>query len=97
MKNYENIYILKGSMTENDAMEEIEKIKKYFKEVKIFKRKNDVNGYLGNKRLAYEIRGEKTGYYYITYFEGAGQNVLEIERNLRINENVIKFMTIRVD
>ena len=97
MKNYENVYILKGSLTEEQAKNEIEEIEKYFGNVKTFKSKENLNGYQGKKNLAYEIKGEKTGYYNITYFEGTEQEVSEIERNLRINNNVIKFITIRID
>lgn len=97
MKNYENIYILKGSLTEEQAKNEIEEITKYFKDVKTFKNEKSLNGYQGKKNLAYEIKGEKTGYYNITYFEGIEKNVTEIERNLRINDNVMKFITIQID
>lgn len=96
MKNFENIYILKGSLSEQQAIKEIENIKQYFENVEIFEKQNDENGYLGLKRLAYTIRGEKTGYYYITHFEGTENKVADIERQLRLNENVIKFITIRI-
>lgn len=95
MKNYENIYILKGSLTEEQAKKEIEEIKQYFENVKTFEKKNDVNGFLGKKNLAYEIKGEKQGYYFITYFEGTESKVEKIENQLRLNDNVIKFITVR--
>lgn len=99
MKEFENIYILRGSLTEEQVKTEIENIKQYFKNVKISKNKENINGqlgYLGLKRLAYTIRGEKTGYYYITHFEGTENKVANIEMQLRLNENVIKFITIRI-
>lgn len=95
MKNYENIYILKGSLTEEQAKKEIEEIKQYFESVKTFKKENDVNGFLGKKKLAYEVKGEIAGYYYITYFEGTENNVEKIENQLRLNDNIIKFITVR--
>lgn len=95
MKKYENVYILKGSLTEEQAMKEIEKIIKYFDKVKIFENKEALNGYQGLKRLAYTVKGEKTGYYYITSFEGIEKQVTDIENNLRLNDNVIKFITVR--
>ena len=95
MKEFENIYILKGSLTEEQAKSEIEEITKYFKDVKTFKNEESLNGYQGKKNLAYETKGEKTGYYNITYFEGTEKDVIEIEKNLRINDNVIKFITVR--
>lgn len=96
MKNFENIYILRGSLTEEQAKKEIENIKQYFKDVKIFAKENDTNGYLGLKRLAYTIKGQTTGYYFVTYFKGTENKTAEIEKQLRLNENVIKFITIRV-
>lgn len=96
MENFENIYILKGSLTEEQAKKEIENMKSYFKDVKVFEKQNDVNGYLGLKRLAYTVKGETTGYYYTTYFEGTDKNATEIEKKLLSNENVIKFITIRI-
>ena len=99
MKKFENVYILKGSLKEEQALKEIENIKQYFKDVKVSKNKANINGqlgYLGLKRLAYTVKGEKTGYYFITYFEGTDDEVTEIERQLRLNDNVIKFITIRI-
>lgn len=96
MKKYENAYILKGSLTEEQAKKEIEEITKYFDKVKIFENKEALNGYQGLKRLAYTVKGETTGYYYITSFEGTDKKVTDIENNLRLNNNVIKFITIRL-
>lgn len=104
MKNYENVYILKGSLTEEQAKNEIEEIKKYFKNVKLYKDSSDIlnlfnnaiSGYQGKKNLAYEVKGEKQGYYFITYFEGTENKVKKIENQLKLNDNVLKFITIRV-
>ena len=96
MKNFENIYILKGSLSEQQAIKEIENIKQYFENVEIFEKQNDENGCLGLKPLAYTIKGEQTGYYNVTYFTGTDREVAEIEKQLRLNENVIKFITIRI-
>lgn len=96
MKKYENVYILKGSLTEEQAKKEIEEITKYFDKVRIFENKETFNGYQGLKHLAYAIKGEKTGYYYITNFEGTDKQIADIENNLRLNDNVLKFITIKI-
>ena len=96
MKNFENVCILKGSLSEEQAIKEIENIKQYFENVEIFEKQNDENGYLGLKHLAYTNKGEQTGYYNVTYFTGTDREVTEIEKQLRLNENVIKFITIRI-
>lgn len=96
MKNYENIYTLRGSLTEEQAKKEFEEMQKYFEDVKTFKKENDFNGFMGKKKLAYEIKKEITGYYFITYFEGTESKVEKIENQLRLNDNIIKFITIRI-
>lgn len=99
MKEFENVYILKGSLSEEEAIQEIENIKQYFKSVKVSNNNGNIKGqvqYLGLKHLAYTIKGETTGYYYTTFFEGTDRNATEIEKKLLSNENVIKFITIRI-
>ena len=52
---------------------------------------------MGVKRLAYEINKCKEGYYIIFYFEAKEDVIVELERNYRINENIIKFITVKHD
>ena len=91
-KNYETVIILKGSLTNEEYQEEIIKIKKYFErfEVESFKES-------GIKRLAYEVKENKTGYYEIVTFKAKSKDITELERFYRINEAIIKFITIRKD
>lgn len=52
---------------------------------------------LGKKKLAYEVKKNKEGYYVIFYFEANPELITELERNYRISDDVIKFMTINVN
>lgn len=52
---------------------------------------------LGKRRLAYEIAKNKEGYYIVFYFEANTSLIAELERNYRITDEVIKFMTVKVD
>lgn len=52
---------------------------------------------LGKKKLAYEVKKNKEGYYAIFYFEANPELITELERNFRISDDVIKFMTINVN
>jgi len=97
IKKYENIVILKGSITEEEARKEIEEIKKYFEDVETFEKANDVNGFMGLKNLAYTVKGESKGYYYITYFKGAEEQASKIDLKIRANDIIIKFITIRTN
>ncbi len=51
----------------------------------------------GNRKLAYEIKKKPRGYYVCLDFCGTGKVVDEIERNFRIDDKVMKFMTILID
>ncbi len=52
---------------------------------------------MGKRRLAYLVRGFQDGLYILFTVEGTGQIVRELERRLRVTEQVIKFITVRVD
>ena len=52
---------------------------------------------LGKKKLAYEVKKNKEGYYAVFYFEANPTLISELERNYRITDDVIKFMTIKVE
>lgn len=52
---------------------------------------------MGIRKLAYEIRKCKEGHYVVIYFEADPSIISELERNYRINENIIKFITVRND
>ena len=97
INKYENCYILKGSLTEEQALKEIEIIKGYFKGAEIYEDKEDLNGYQGRKKLAYNIKNEEYGYYYITYFKSTFQKATKIEEKLKANDNVMKFITVKLE
>ena len=50
---------------------------------------------LGKKKLAYEVKKNTEGFYVVFYFEANTSLIAELERNYRITDEVIKFMTIK--
>ena len=52
---------------------------------------------MGKRRLAYMVRKFREGNYILMVIEGAGGVIHELERRLRVTEQVIKFLTVRVD
>lgn len=50
---------------------------------------------IGKKRLAYEIMKNKEGYYTVFNFEAKPELIAELERNYRIDDNIMKFITIK--
>ena len=51
----------------------------------------------GRKRLAYNINNAKSGYYLISRFNAEPSVIKEYERTLKLDENVIRYMTIALD
>ncbi|MEL7197336.1 MAG: 30S ribosomal protein S6 [Pseudomonadota bacterium] len=51
----------------------------------------------GLKSLAYKIERNRKAHFVMLNIDGPGSVVAELERQTRINEDVIRFMTIRVD
>ena len=52
---------------------------------------------LGEKKLAYPIKKEISGYYYVMQVEGSHDTVAELDRKALLNENVLRHLTIRID
>lgn len=52
---------------------------------------------IGRRKLAYEIKRKKEGYYVLFEIEGSGKEIAELERRFRVNDTVIRFVTVRVD
>ena len=50
---------------------------------------------IGKKRLAYEIMKNKEGYYTVFNFEAKPELIAELERNYRIDDSIMKFITIK--
>ena len=50
---------------------------------------------MGSRNLAYEVEGNKRGFYVVLYIKAPGSLVSELERNYRINENILKFLTVK--
>ena len=52
---------------------------------------------LGRRKLAYTVRKFNDGFYVLLNVAAAGSLITEIERRLRVSEQVIKFITVRMD
>ena len=52
---------------------------------------------MGKRRLAYTVRKFREGVYILMTIEGTGTVIHELERRLRVTEQVIKFLTVRID
>lgn len=94
LKHYETMFILKPTLTEEETVAQIDNIKAI-----IEKNGGEIAACdnMGSRELAYEIAKCKRGYYYVVYFRGNPDGIAEIERNYRINENLIRFIFIKYE
>ena len=51
----------------------------------------------GRRRMAYPINKKTEGYYQLLEIEGSGQEIAELERRFRVNDQIMRYMTVRVD
>ena len=93
MNNYELVYVLKPAIEDETKEAVLDKIKSVIEAsgevVKV-----DV---WGVKRLAYEIQKLREGYYVLVEFKSTTDVPTELDRNLKINDNVIRHMVINID
>ena len=52
---------------------------------------------MGRRRLAYEIKRKTEGHYVLFEIEGSGSEIAELERRMRVNDAIMRFITVRVD
>ena len=52
---------------------------------------------MGIRDLAYTIEKHNAGYYVLFEIEGSGQEIAELERRMRVNDMIMRYMTVRVD
>ncbi len=91
-REYETIFILKADLTEEGEKKTQEKIKdlvaRHHGQMAAVKD-------LGKKQLAYRIAKHTKGHYVQMNYLGTGQVVEELERFLKLSEDVIRFLTVR--
>lgn len=92
MNKYESVIIIRPNLEAGEIDNITQKVKEIIEEngavTKVEK--------MGVKKLAYEIQKNKEGYYIIFYFETDPSIITELERHYRINENIIKFITVGI-
>ena len=52
---------------------------------------------IGRRNLAYPIKKNREGYYMLFEIDGSGQEILELERRMRVNDLIMRYITVRVD
>jgi small subunit ribosomal protein S6 len=94
MRRYETIFIIDPDLPEGDRTSLISRLKEIIPQQEgVFIQEDP----WGTKKLAYEIRKKPRGYYVRLDYCGMGKVVDELERFCRIDDRVMKFLTVQLD
>ena len=94
MRRYEQIVILDSDLSEDERSPVFNRLKELIPQYKGFL--IDIDEW-GQKKLAYEIKKKPRGYYAQVNFCGFGDLVDEMERFFRIDDRILKYMTVVLD
>lgn len=92
MRTYEAMLVLDPEMSKEQVDGVVERVRQFL---------DDRGGEVlkvekwGSKTFAYEIKKETKGYYLLLYFKGNTELVSEMERSLRLMEEVLRYLTIK--
>jgi len=93
MRKYETVFIADPDMSDQAREELFERV------TGIIERENGILLNVdewGLKKLSYEIKKKLRGYYVCLTYGGTGALVTELERNFRLSDLIMKFMTILI-
>ena len=94
MTKYEIMFIVKTTMEEDAIKKVSDDLQKLInkKPSKVIEFKE-----MGRKKLAYPIKKEVSGYYYVMTVEADHETISEFDRKVSINENLLRHLIIKVE
>lgn len=93
MKNYELLTIFKPSLDSEELDKLIESISE---EIKSYKGSVSSVEKMGRKKLAYDLQSYRDGYFVNMQLQVPVESIVEFKKNLKLNENVLRFMFMEV-
>lgn len=94
MAYYESVLVFRQDLTESQVKEKATKFTDIIKELKGSVKSTE---FWGLKNLAYIIRKNRKAHYIMFNMELPGEQISEYERLMRIDEDVIRFLNVRVN
>mgnify|MGYP001668007802 CR=1 FL=1 len=91
MNQYEMVLILKAGLEEDERNQVLDRLKDAINQ-------NGTVGEIddwGTRKLAYEIKYNKDGYYYVLNYEADPSVVAEFERRARILDQILRYLTVK--
>ena len=93
-RTYEMIFIVNPDAADEDVVKLSEAVQKIITSQGGSITKTEM---MGKRKLAYEINHKKDGNYVLLEVEGSGAEIAEAERRMRVNDQILRYMTVRVD
>ena len=94
MALYESVIIGRQDLTPNQFEELVEVFTKIIEDFKGVIKKREV---WGLRNLAYKINRNRKGHYILLNIDSSSDAIVEYERLMRLNEDIIRFLTIRIN
>ncbi len=94
MRRYETVIIVPADLPDDEIIGLIDRYQAIITNQKGLVMKTEK---WGKRKLTYEIRKHNRGFYLLIDFAGQGAVVAELERNLKIDDKILKFMTVKKD
>lgn len=94
MEKYEIMFIVKTTLEEKAVKETVETLSKIITDMKgkILNTKD-----MGQRELAYPIKKEISGFYYVLTVDATHEAIKEFDRKSSLNENVLRHQIIKLD
>ncbi|WP_292663077.1 30S ribosomal protein S6 [Nitratifractor sp.] len=92
MNCYETLFVVKPTLTAEEIEGQIDRVKTIVASEGGELKATDE---MGMRRLAYPIEKNERGYYTVVYYTAPSELVGELERQLRYNEEILRFMTVK--
>ena len=93
-RTYEMVFIIDPDVADDEVMRLSEGVQKIITTQGGAITKTEM---MGKRQLAYEINHKRDGSYVLLEVEGSGAEIAEVERRMRVNDQILRYMTIRVD
>ena len=94
MRHYETIFIVHPELGEEDTTAVVDKFRGILEDGGGFVVKED---HWGRRRLAYTVKKQNKGYFVLFEYGAEAPAVSEMERNFKIDEQVIRYLTVKLD
>ena len=91
---YEVVFIIDPATGEDDSTRLVENLQKIVTDQGGAITKSES---MGRRQLAYRIGRNTEGHFMLFEIEGTGGEIAELERRMRVNDQVMRYLTVRVD